>query len=108
MRKIQQTEMRRAIGFAIRKHREAYGLTKEKLAEHSDIHRTYLADIERGARNPSIETIRRLCSGLGILPSQLFQTVEASLKLYQPHSRATRLAISNGTQAGRLNAAAGD
>jgi transcriptional regulator with XRE-family HTH domain len=36
------------------------------------LHRTYVADIERGIRNVSIENIEKLASGLEISISSLF------------------------------------
>jgi len=64
------------LGQAIRKHRERLDLTQEKLGEKADVHRTYLADIERGTCNPSIESVRRLACALGIPISELFKTAE--------------------------------
>ena len=68
--------MQRVLGQSIRKHRERLALTQEELSEKSDTHRTYLADIERGSRNPTIETIRRLALALGIPISEIFETAE--------------------------------
>ena len=64
------------LGQAIRKHRERLDLTQEKLAEKAELHRTYLADIERGTRNPSVESVRRIACALGIPISELFRTAE--------------------------------
>jgi transcriptional regulator with XRE-family HTH domain len=77
---IPKTDIQRALGWAIQKHRGDVNLTQEKLAEKSNTHRTYLADIERGVRNPSVETIRRLSLGLKIPISVLFQTAEVRVK----------------------------
>jgi len=64
------------LGQAIRKHRERLELTQEELAEKAEVHRTYLADIERGTRNPSVESIRRVAYALRIPISDLFKTAE--------------------------------
>ena len=66
------------LGQAIRKHREQLDLTQEELAEKAEVHRTYLADIERGTRNPSIESIRRVAYALRIPTSELFETAETN------------------------------
>ena len=66
------------LGQAIRKHREQLDLTQEELAEKAEVHRTYLADIERGTRNPSIESIRRVAYALRIPISELFETAETN------------------------------
>jgi len=76
LKQIPKSQIRRALGQAIRRHRERLQLTQEKLAEKAELHRTYLADIERGTRNPSIESVRRIAFALGIPISELFRTAE--------------------------------
>lgn len=41
------------------------------------MHRTYLADVERGARNLSLSSMTRLVGGIGISLSQFFATLES-------------------------------
>jgi len=36
------------------------------------MHRTYLGDIERGGRNPSLKNIAAIAEALGVTLSQLF------------------------------------
>jgi transcriptional regulator with XRE-family HTH domain len=48
------------------------GISQEKLAERAGLHRTYVADIERGIRNVSIENVEKLASGLEISIASLF------------------------------------
>lgn len=76
MKDIPKNKIQKVLGRSIRKHRERLEWTQEELAEESDTHRTYLADIERGVRNPSIETVRRLARALRIPISEIFQTAE--------------------------------
>ena len=42
------------------------GWSQDKLAEYVDSDRTYISDIERGLRNPSIKMVARLASTLGV------------------------------------------
>jgi len=63
------------FGQAVRKRRLALGLTQEKVAELSGLHRTYLSDVERGARNPSLFIIARIARALGTTPSRLLEKV---------------------------------
>ena len=50
-------------------------LTQEQLAHKAGIHRTYLADIERGLRNVSLINIERISAALSMQLSQLFKHV---------------------------------
>jgi transcriptional regulator with XRE-family HTH domain len=63
------------FGQAVRKRRLALGLTQETVAELSGLHRTYLSDVERGARNPSLFIIARIARALGTTPSRLLEKV---------------------------------
>jgi DNA-binding XRE family transcriptional regulator len=50
---------------------------QEKLAEVPDMHRTYLAGIERALRNPSLENLVKLANALESTMSELFAGAEA-------------------------------
>jgi transcriptional regulator with XRE-family HTH domain len=75
---IPKAQIKKLLGQAIRKHRERLDMTQEELAEKAELHRTHLADIERGTRNPSLESLRRIALGLGISISELFKTAEGN------------------------------
>ena len=53
------------IGAAIRKRREATGHSQESFADKIDMHRTYYSAIERGEQNVTVETLERICKGIG-------------------------------------------
>jgi len=55
----------------IRTRRHAAGLTQEGLAERAELHRTYIADVERAARNISILNVARIARALGVSVSVL-------------------------------------
>lgn len=61
-----------AFGFAIRTRRKELGWSQERLAEKACLHRTYVADIERGRRNLSLLNIIKLAAALRLAPAQLF------------------------------------
>jgi transcriptional regulator with XRE-family HTH domain len=48
------------------------GISQEVLAEQAALHRTYISDIERGARNVSLDNIEKLAKALQISISDLF------------------------------------
>ena len=60
------------FGHAVRKRRMALNLSQEALAERASLHRTYVADIERGVRNVSLRNIQKLARALGVSVSELF------------------------------------
>ncbi len=68
-----------AFGTAIREKRHALNLSQEELAARCGLHRTYLADVERGERNPSLVSILRIASGLGVPASDLMAATETHL-----------------------------
>ena len=65
-----------ALGRAIRRAREARGLSQEALAERCGLHRTYVGGIERGERNPSYTNILRIAEALGERAAQLIAAAE--------------------------------
>lgn len=60
------------FGLAIKRRRQEIGLSQEALAEQAGLHRTYIGDIERGARNVSLENIEKLAKALQVSISDLF------------------------------------
>ncbi len=59
------------LGRNVRQARLQKGISQEELAFQADMKRSYLSDLERGVRNPSIKAIGRLASALGVEPSSL-------------------------------------
>ena len=47
-------------------------VSQEELAHRAGIHRTYIGDIERGARNPALVNICRIAKALDAKPSEIF------------------------------------
>ncbi len=50
----------------IKRKREALGLSQHKLAEKLGITQTFLSEIERGRKNPSLEQFFNICEALEI------------------------------------------
>ena len=66
-----------AFGRNVRRIRDERNLTQEALAEKAALDRTYISDIERGARNPSVKIMARLARGLGATVSVLTKGIES-------------------------------
>lgn len=56
----------------VRKYRTNKGLSQEKLAELSGLHRTYIGDIECYRRSISLKNIQRIADALEIDSYKLF------------------------------------
>ena len=63
----------------MRAWRGRLGISQEELAERAGLHRTYVCDIERGARNVSLKSIEKLASALQIPLSTLFSYPETGV-----------------------------
>lgn len=59
------------IGANIRQQRKSLGLTQEQLAELAHVDTSYIGQIERGLREPSLKLLWRLSSSLQVSLSQL-------------------------------------
>ncbi len=60
----------------LHKRREALGISQEELSKRSGLHRTYISDVERGARNVSLKNMGRLSVALEVTPSILMRWAE--------------------------------
>lgn len=68
-----------AFGKALRRRRERLEVSQEALAFTSEIHRTYVSELERGLKNPSLSTIDRLAAALKTKASTLIADAEVEL-----------------------------
>ncbi|GGE97851.1 helix-turn-helix domain-containing protein [Sphingomonas prati] len=64
-------DVRTRLGRNVRRLREEKGWSQEAFAHEADIHRTYVSDIERGARNPTILIVQKLAVPLGVTAGEL-------------------------------------
>lgn len=63
--------LRERFGANLREARLAGGLSQEDLGFRCALHRTEISLLERGGREPQLETVVRLAGGLGVGPEQL-------------------------------------
>lgn len=59
------------MGRNVRRLREQAGLSQEQLAFEAGMKRSYLSDLERGVRNPTVRALGRLAAALGTEPASL-------------------------------------
>lgn len=68
--------LRSRFGEAVRERRLALGLTQEQLAHKSGLNRSYITDVERGARNLALVNVARLVHALGMTIPAFFRAYE--------------------------------
>jgi len=61
------------VGSNIKEIRKLKKLTQEELAEKSGLQPSYLAGVERGDRNITIQTLEKITEGLEEAPSSIFK-----------------------------------
>ena len=69
-------DIQKAFGLKVQQLRKETGMSQEKFALSIDMDRTYLASVEAGKRNISINNIKKIADGLNITISELFVGVE--------------------------------
>jgi transcriptional regulator with XRE-family HTH domain len=64
------------LGLNVRKYRKQRGMTQEELGLDTEMERSYVSDLERGTRNPSVRAVDRLAKALGVAPHVLLMPIE--------------------------------
>jgi len=72
--------LERLFGRILRELRTERGLSQEKLGFESDYHRTYISQLERGQKNPSLKAIFRLAEALRVKPSEMIRRIESRVE----------------------------
>lgn len=62
------------LGANVRHHRKLKGMSQEELALEAGMERSYVSDLERGTRNPSVRALGRLAEALDVHPHELLLT----------------------------------
>ncbi len=65
------------LGKALRVRREATGCSQEAFADRINMHRTYYSAIERGEKNLQLDTLQRICHGLGVKLWEVMRDAES-------------------------------
>ena len=69
----------RQFGLIVRRHRTALNMSQETLAAEASCHPTYVSLLERGKRNPSLDTMLRIADALNTRAWELVRETEAAL-----------------------------
>ena len=65
--------IKKIFGKRIRELRTQRNMSQEKFALHMNMDRTYLASVESGKRNISLENIEKIAKGFGMKLEELFR-----------------------------------
>jgi ribosome-binding protein aMBF1 (putative translation factor) len=68
---VSAMDIRERLAKNLRLLRQEKGWSQEAFADEAGLHRTYISDLERGARNPTITVVDKLATALGVTPGRL-------------------------------------
>lgn len=66
----------RVLGREIAKVRKRVGMSQEELAFQAEVHPTYVSQLERGLKSPTVNVLLRLARALKASASRLIAVVE--------------------------------
>jgi transcriptional regulator with XRE-family HTH domain len=95
-----RSEATRIFGERVREHRQRLGISQETLAQLSDVHWTFVGQVERGTRNLSLHNIIKLAGGLDIDPAILVKGIQPSGIPAESHARIEAQRIRDERAAG--------
>lgn len=64
------------LGRILKETRQAAGLTQEALALAAGVDRSYVSQLERDIKSPTIQMLFRLCESLKVRPSTVIARLE--------------------------------
>ena len=66
-------KLKKAFGLGLRDLRTKRGLSQLKVSSLSGLDRTYMSDLERGTKYPSLNTLFRLAKAMDMSPVELIK-----------------------------------
>lgn len=72
-----RNDILRRLGLNIREARSEKGLSQEELAHKAGLDRSYVGDIERGERNPTVVSLLKLARALGMSVSDFVIDIDS-------------------------------
>lgn len=73
------TDINKALGQVLIKYRTQAKISQEELADRAGIHRTYVSQIERGLKSPTLSILFQISRSLNTTASVLIAEVEQAL-----------------------------
>ncbi|OQX23033.1 MAG: hypothetical protein BWK80_28115 [Desulfobacteraceae bacterium IS3] len=76
-----------AFGQVVKELRGKRKLSQEALSFEADLHRTYISQLERGIKSPSLNTMQKLSKVLGVSLTELMNLVEEKNNVIPAHGK---------------------
>lgn len=76
--------LNQAFGETLRMARRQAKISQEELAARSGLHRTYVSQLERGQKSPSLNVVAGLARSLGVRPHELVRSAESLFGWNEP------------------------
>jgi transcriptional regulator with XRE-family HTH domain len=78
---MERSKLDQNLGLEIQRRRLEKGFSQEYLAEITGLHRTYISQLERGLKSPSVRVLSHITNALTVTMSEFLQAVEESLSV---------------------------
>jgi transcriptional regulator with XRE-family HTH domain len=95
-----KSDAARIFGERVRTNRQRLGISQETLAQLSDVHWTFVGQVERGTRNLSLHNIVKLAAGLDVDPAVLVTGIDGSAVPREERAQSEADRIRSQRQAG--------
>jgi len=76
---MQPSKLDRTLGLEIQRRRLAKGWSQEYLAEVTGLHRTYISQLERGLKSPSVRVLSHITNALNTTMGEFLRVIEELL-----------------------------
>lgn len=66
------------VGERLRNYRLQAGYSQDSLAERAGLHPTYIGQVERGEKNATLESVKKIADALNLPLQKLFENISAA------------------------------
>jgi len=73
-------ELKEAFGSVLAKYRHRAGMSQEALAFECELHPTYISQIERGLKSPTLRSLFVLAGAMKVSPAAMIKDLEEMLQ----------------------------
>jgi len=87
-------DLRAALGQRVKELREQLRLSQQQLAERADLDTTYISGIERGRRNPGLNSLNQLARALKVSLPELLLDLRPARRLAVRRGRPRKRALA--------------